>query len=124
MKNRTTLLTALAFSMVMASPRLFAQTNLPKTADKTLEINRRKIDSLDKILIEVLGERERAVKEIGIYKAKNNIPSLQAARFQQVVDKGIAAGKKENLSPEFITELLNAIHKESLRIEDGIKSGK
>jgi len=34
-----------------------------------------------------------------------------------VVDKGIAAGNKEGLSLEFITELLNAIHKESLRIE-------
>ena len=123
MKNGTKLLIALAFSMVMASPRLFAQSNPPKTADNTLEINRRKIDSLDKKLIEVIGERERAVKDIGIYKAKNNIPSLQAARFQQVVDKGIEAGKKENLSPEFITELLNAIHKESLRIEDGIKAG-
>jgi chorismate mutase len=124
MKNGTKLFVALAFSMVMASPRLFAQSNQPKTTDKTLEINRAKIDSLDKRLIEVLGERERAVKEIGIYKAKNNIPSLQAARFQQVIDKGIEAGKKENLSPEFITEVLNAIHKESLRIEDEIKAGK
>jgi chorismate mutase len=124
MKNGTKFLIALAFSMVMASPRLFAQSNQPKATDKTLEINRSKIDSLDKRLIEVLGERERVVKEIGIYKAKNNIPSLQAARFQQVIDKGIEAGKKENLSPEFITEVLNAIHKESLRIEDGIKAGK
>ncbi len=82
-----------------------------------LNAARVKIDSLDEQLIKILGERERIVKAIGIYKAKNNIPPLQAARFKQVVDKGIAAGAKENLSAEFITELLNAIHKESLRIE-------
>lgn len=103
---------------------LFAQSGQPKATDPTLEVARQKIDSLDKKLIEILGARERVVKEIGIYKAKNNIPSLQVARFQQVIDKGIAAGKKEDLSPEFITELLNAIHKESLRIEDALKENK
>lgn len=103
---------------------LIAQSGQPKPADHTLETARHKIDSLDKKLIEILGARERVVKEIGIYKAKKNIPSLQAARFQQVIDKGIAAGKKEDLSPEFITELLNAIHKESLRIEDALKESK
>jgi|GEM_PF-464420 len=82
-----------------------------------LNNGRIKIDSLDDQLIKILGERERIVKAIGIYKAKNHIPPLQAARFKQVVDKGIAAGSKEGLSSEFITELLNAIHKESLRIE-------
>ena len=87
-----------------------------------LATSRVKIDSLDDQLIKILGERERIVKAIGIYKAKNHIPPLQAARFQQVVDKGIAAGSKEGLSSGFITELLNAIHKESLRIEgDSVK---
>jgi len=34
------------------------------------------------------------------------------------LEKGIAAGKMEGLSEEFCTELLNAIHKESLGIEE------
>ena len=99
-----------------------AQSAQAKQApDSTLEINRRKIDSLDKLLMKVIGEREKAVREIGIYKAKNHIPPLQAARFQQVLEKGIAAGKEEGLSAEFVTEILNSIHKESLRIEEEIK---
>ena len=89
--------------------------------DTLLENRRAVIDSLDKQLFEILGTRERVVREIGIYKAKNNIPPLQAARFQQVLDKGIAAGNREGLSAEFCTELLNAIHKESLRIEEALK---
>lgn len=99
----------------------YAQSTATTNSDKTLAFSRQKIDSLDKILIQVLGERERVVKEIGIYKAKNNIPPLQSSRFKQVLDKGIEAGKKEGLSAEFITELLNAIHKESLRIEEELK---
>ncbi len=125
MKNKTNRLFIFTFLMTMImTSYLFAQSGQPKTVDPTLELARKKIDSLDKKLIEILGARERVVKEIGIYKAKNNIPSLQAARFQQVIDKGITAGKKEDLSPEFITELLNAIHKESLRIEDALKEKK
>jgi len=86
--------------------------------DMTLEMHRKKIDSLDQQLIKVLGERERIVKEIGVYKAKNNIPPLQASRFQQILERAIKAGKEEGLSEEFITEFLNALHRESLRIEE------
>lgn len=82
-----------------------------------LAANRKIIDSLDNELIQVLGKREEIVRQIGIYKAKNHIAPLQAARFQEVVNKGITAGKKVGLSPEFITKLLNAVHEESLRIE-------
>lgn len=96
----------------------------PKGTDQTLQVSRKKIDSLDKALIALVGERERVVKEIGIYKAQNNIPSLQANRFKEVLEKSVEAGKKEGLSETFITELMNAIHKESLRIEDEIKGQK
>jgi chorismate mutase len=113
------LILALAGGAILIATTSFGQT---ASSDTFLQSKRSEIDSLDKKLFEVLGARERVVKEIGVYKAKNNIPSLQAARFQQVLDKGIEAGKKEGLSAEFVTELLNAIHKESLRIEDALKT--
>lgn len=111
----------MAVFLIGVSPCL-AQSNPNEGKDNTMEIQRKKIDSLDKRLLEVLGARERAVKEIGIYKAKHHIPALQAARFQEVVKKNIEAGKKEGLSAEFITELLDVIHKESLRIEENVKA--
>ena len=102
MKNKTNRLFVLTFLLLMLmTNHLFAQSGQPKVIDPTLDVARHKIDSLDKKLIEILGARERVVKEIGIYKAKNNIPSLQVARFQQVIDKAIAAGKKEDLSHEW-----------------------
>jgi chorismate mutase len=94
-----------------------AQTKSAEVINQELSLSRKKIDSLDKLLINVLGSRERVVKEVGIYKKKNNVPPLQPARFKQVIDKAIIAGKAEGLSAEFVTELMNAIHKESLRIE-------
>jgi chorismate mutase len=115
------LVSLFSYSLVRAQT---APMKSPAGTDQTLQISRKKIDSLDKALIQLLGERERVVKEIGIYKAKNNIPSLQADRFKQVLEKSVAAGKKEGLSETFITELMNAVHKESLRIEDELKAQK
>lgn len=110
-----------ALLCVMACTAAHAQSHwatpvINNSAD--LAAGRAKIDSLDKLLMQVLGERERIAQAIGVYKAKKHIPPLQAARFKVVMDKSIAAGQKEGLSAEFITELMNAIHKESLRIED------
>lgn len=118
---RIAVLTAMyLFNFNLASAQSVPMENT-KSTDQTLKISRNKIDSLDKKLIALLGGREQVVKEIGIYKAKNNIPPLQADRFKQVLEKTIEAGKKEGLSEIFITELINAIHKESLRIEEEIK---
>ncbi len=105
--------------VLISNMRVYAQSAKPATP---LESNRKKIDSLDKQLIELLAKRELVVKEIGIYKAKNHIPPLQPARFQQVLQKNIEAGKKQGLSEDFITEIFNAIHKESLKMEEDIKA--
>lgn len=94
-----------------------AQTKTTEQINADLAPHRKQIDSLDKLLIHILGQRQRVVKQVGIYKKKHNVPPLQPARFKQVVDRAITAGQKEGLSAEFITELMNAIHHESLRIE-------
>jgi len=111
---------AILFCVVFVRTAM-GQATVP-TPDPVLESQRKRIDSLDQRLFEILGAREQVVEEIGLYKAQKNIPSLQAARFHKVLEKGIEAGKKEGLSETFVTELLNAIHKESLRIEDELKS--
>ena|ERR1700744_2278704 len=114
MKNKLLLtLIALLTSFTISS----AQTK-PVNTQADFDAARVKIDSLDNQLIKLLGERERIAQAIGVYKAKNNIAPLQEARFKQVLDKAKANGKKEGLSGEFIEELMNAIHKESLKLEN------
>jgi chorismate mutase len=110
--------TAIALFMAgLLSCSVCAAQQMTVNTKQDLDAGRVKIDSLDNQLMKVLGERERIAQAIGVYKAKNHIPPLAAARFKEVLDKSIEAGKKEGLSAEFITELMNAIHKESLRIE-------
>jgi chorismate mutase len=108
---------------IVISANCQAQTDSLQTKNDLLTIQRQKIDSLDKVLIEILGAREQAVREIGIYKAKHNIAPLQPARFQEIMKRSIAEGEKVGLSAEFINQLLNAIHEESLRIEERLRPG-
>jgi chorismate mutase len=62
--------------------------------DAALKVHRQKIDSLDNQLLKIIGLREQIVKEVGIYKAKNNVPALQAARFQQILEKTLRLANK------------------------------
>ncbi|HMJ47986.1 MAG TPA: chorismate mutase [Ferruginibacter sp.] len=107
---------------ILNCPKSYGQTASHKKSDSVLAGYRSTIDSLDSSLIQLIGAREKIVREIGIYKAKNDIPPLQANRFQQVLEKSIAAGKEQGLSPEFITRLMNLIHDESLKLENQIKN--
>ncbi|HVX50343.1 MAG TPA: chorismate mutase [Chitinophagaceae bacterium] len=95
---------------------IHAQT---QTTDSLL-IFRRQIDSLDKQLIEILGKRMQVVANVGKYKAKHNIAALQQSRFDAILQKNIAMGKAFNLSATLVTEVMNAIHKESLSKEHAV----
>jgi len=107
---------------ILNCPKSYGQSTGPKKSDTVLAGYRSTIDSLDSSLIHLIGAREKIVREIGIYKAKNDITPLQANRFQQVLEKSIAAGKEQGLSSEFITRLMNLIHDESLKLENEIKN--
>ena len=112
----------LILGVVLFTSKTYSQSTPTPAVDAALKVHRQKIDSLDNQLLKIIGLREQIVKEVGIYKAKNNVPPLQTARFQQILEKNIALGKQMGLSAEFITELMNAIHKESLRIEEEVKA--
>jgi chorismate mutase len=118
MKKPICFATAIFLISGSLSTKAQSTSHKPLTA---LEINRIKVDSLDSNILVMLGERESLVKEIGMYKAKNHIPPLQASRFQEILKKTVAAGKQLQLSEDFVIELMNAIHKESLKIENTIK---
>ena len=118
---KTSFLSVLFGILLRGAGVAYSQIAPAPAVDAALKIHRQKIDSLDNQLLKIIGLREQIVKEVGIYKAQNNVPPLQAARFQQILEKNIALGKQMGLSAEFITELMNAIHKESLRIEEAVK---
>lgn len=100
--------------------KTMAQTTGQPAAD-SLAAYRVQIDSIDQQIINWLGKRMRVVEEVGAYKARHNMPALQQKRFDAILQKNIGLGKLVNLSETFITELMHAIHRESLAKEEAVK---
>lgn len=75
---------------------------------------RTKIDVVDHQIINQLGKRMKIADDIGTLKKKNNVAILQTKRWNAVLDKMIKEGEANNLSKEFVTKFLKAIHQESI----------
>lgn len=114
MKQRMILTGVLVLALITAH----AQT---ATKQDTLTLFRDKINQLDKNIVHLLGERMEAARAIGTYKMTHKMEVLQSNRFNEVLQKAISNGKTEGLSEEFIKELYEAIHKESIRQQQALK---
>ncbi len=90
----------------------------------SLQTYRKSIDSLDLQVIQLLGKRMEVVTAIGKYKVVHHIAPLQPKRFQEIVEKNILLGKKEQLSETFIRALMDVIHQESLKKEKALQENK
>ena len=82
-----------------------------------LELLRKEIDQLDEQLWEIIAQRVNAAREIGEWKRLHDEPVLQPERWQQVIEHCLAQGKQYGLSEELIREVMEALHKESVRVE-------
>ena len=81
----------------------------------TLLTYRQRIDSLDKKIIGLLGERMKAARAIGVYKLTHKIEIVQSSRFREVLQNAIHYGNEQGLSDDFIKALYNDVHEESVR---------
>lgn len=82
-----------------------------------LEKLRKEIDICDKKIVELLAKRFEIVKQIGIFKTKNNIPVVDNDRFKKVLEKAENIAIKQGISKDFINEMYNIIHKYSCELE-------
>ena len=85
-----------------------------KSNKDTLTYYRTQIDTLDRQIIDLLGQRMAAARAIGIYKMNHKMDVVQSARFEEVLLNAIKRGNQQQLSEEFIRALYNDIHKESV----------
>lgn len=76
---------------------------------------RQQIDELDNQLLETIAKRMRIAREIAIYKKENNMPVLQSGRYDEIINKRCAQGAAMDLSVDFVKEVMEAIHEESVR---------
>lgn len=96
------------------------QDNLDKDSNLLLDSYRNIIDILDEKIIFYLGERMKTCESIGRVKSNSNIAVVQMDRWGELLEKNIKLGDKEGLSSEFIEKIWNAIHEESLNIQEKV----
>ncbi len=80
-----------------------------------LTVFRDRIDKIDRSLLELLSERMRISKEIGVYKKAHRIPVLQNRRYDAILQESVAQAEELDLTPDFVAALMKAIHEESVK---------
>ncbi|MCZ2102620.1 MAG: chorismate mutase [Chitinophagales bacterium] len=85
-----------------------------RTVKSQLERLRREIDILDDEIMHSLASRMQLAREIGAYKRDQNMIILQSERWIEIFQKYIERGSQNGLSEEFITQIIKAIHNESI----------
>lgn len=87
-----------------------------------IEQLRAQIDILDENLLETLGSRMGVSEKIGTYKRDHNVAILQMARWDDVMESMKKNARVYGLSEKFIEAVFNAIHEESVRIQNEVLS--
>ena len=85
-----------------------------QTTENLTEL-RQQIDQIDEELLAVLAKRMRVSREIGQYKKEHNMPILQTHRYDEILDKRIRQATEMSIGADFMKEILEAIHEESIR---------
>jgi chorismate mutase len=98
------------------------QTKGNKEFETKLEMLRREIDKMDAELLDILSRRMKIVDEIGQYKKENNITILQIRRWSDIIFDRLNLGSRIGLDREFLLQMLQLVHEESIRRQEGIMS--
>lgn len=85
-----------------------------QTTESLTEL-RCQIDEFDNQLLELLAKRMRVSREIGQYKKEHGMQVLQTARYDEILSKRIAQAQEMGMDGEFMQQVLQAIHEESVR---------
>ena len=86
----------------------------------SMENCRVEIDDIDEEIIQLIARRMHLVREIGTIKKDKNIAVLQPERFRALREALQRRGEKNELSPEFISLFLEAVHQESINQQERI----
>ncbi len=76
---------------------------------------RLQIDAADHDIIAALAKRMALVEQIGEYKKQNNVQVLQLERWKEIFKSRADWGEEAGINPDFIAELYQLIHIESIR---------
>ena len=88
-----------------------------KITESTESLNamRHQIDEIDNSLIEMLAKRMRVSREIGNYKREHDMTVVQTGRYNEILYKRGAQGVLCGMASDFIKDIFEHIHEESVR---------
>ncbi|MBQ9285795.1 MAG: bifunctional 3-deoxy-7-phosphoheptulonate synthase/chorismate mutase type II [Bacteroidaceae bacterium] len=76
---------------------------------------RKQIDELDNNLMDLLTKRMRISREIAEYKKLHNMTVVQTTRYSEILDKRATQGSLCGMSSDFVRDIYEHIHEESVR---------
>ncbi len=85
---------------------------------------RGQIDQLDNEVFMLLSKRMRVAEKIGEIKRDNDVTILQSTRWSSVVDRFLSKSDSLGLSREFLSKVLDAIHIESINLQNEVMNKK
>ena len=85
---------------------------------------RTKISVLDDRIFEILGARMELSEEVGQLKRENSLTILQQDHWKQVIDSRIENRGDYRLTQQFVRQLMDAIHQESIRHQTKVMNTK
>jgi chorismate mutase len=94
-----------------------------KQFEEQLEELRAQIDRVDSELIEALAARMKIATEIGKAKSEAHVTPLQMNRMSDLMDRRTKFAKSLGLSENYIQELYQIIHSESVKVQTEIQEG-
>jgi chorismate mutase len=103
------------FTFLVNALNIRFQDPLNPIESKELDILRQQIDNLDHEIIELIGKRMQVSREIGLWKQENNVAIYQPERWRYIFERATKKLIENGVSKEMAKELLQAIHKESIR---------
>lgn len=106
-----------ALAAILAALSIKQATTADESFTNELVKLRSQIDRLDEELIHTLKLRKNVVEKIAQAKVEQNITALQSSRFDQLMKERLDSAAKLGLDTDFIKEIFNAIHEDSIRIQ-------
>lgn len=85
-----------------------------------LEVLRKLVTSSDDDMLKEIAHRMEIVEKIATFKKRNSAAVFQLERWKIVLEESKKRGEELGLSEQFVEDLMNLIHKESLSIHNTI----
>lgn len=86
--------------------------------DELLNTLRAEVDIMDDLLVWALSNRMELSERIASVKSNRKMSVLQSKRWNQVIERVTNTGKESGLRAGFVKKLYNAIHKESISVQN------